>query len=269
MSDCRTMLLPSESSNRKKNYNKYLKLTQQEGAVIWGAKGLKKQVCKNSVKLTKNGKTQYVDDVYCFKLLDMSGNSDLSLLKYYIQENYVQGSTSGLTQDVNDLISCVGTDNGPVWASENRVKAFEDLFSKFDQRYKDDYERYNQQPFSSCAMPLNEMNVHTDIWKNKRPNSLFYDEPKGKCNVVTGDTIEKREQSLSKYLKCKMNGDVATTWPFGIEKSGSSDCPYKDGNYGMRTEAVNNKVDQMWNYNIQGVNDKNDKKYHHGGRKYD
>ena len=160
-------------------------------------------MCQNSVKITTGGKTSYEDDVYGFKMLDISGGSQLSLLNYYTQENYVQGSTKGLTDDINDQIACIDNGKGPVWASEERVNAFRKLFASFNDRYNLDYSRYHQQPFSACTMPLSEMNVHTGVWgKTQRPNSLFYAEPKGKCEVVSGNTPEERAKSLAAYLEC-------------------------------------------------------------------
>lgn len=219
--------------------------------VYVGGSGLKNQVCQNSVKITTGGKTSYEDDVYGFKMLDISGGSQLSLLNYYTQENYVQGSTKGLTDDINDQIACIDNGKGPVWASEERVNAFRKLFASFNDRYNLDYSRYHQQPFSACTMPLSEMNVHTGVWgKTQRPNSLFYAEPKGKCEVVSGNTPEERAKSLAAYLECEKKGGVGKTWPFGLEKSGASDCPYEDGKFGMRTEATNNNVNQLWAHNV-------------------
>ena len=215
--------------------------------VYVGGSGLKNQVCQNSVKITTGGKTKYEDDVYGFKMLDISGGSQLSLVNYYTQENYVQGSTRGLTDDINDQIACIDNGNGPVWASAERVKAFKQLFASFNDRYNLDYKRYNQQPFSACTMPLSEMNVHTGVWgTSQRPNSLFYAEPKGKCDVVTGNTPEVRAKSLNTYLECEKKRGVGKTWPFGLEKSGASDCPYEDGDFGMRKEAITNNVNQLW-----------------------
>jgi hypothetical protein len=213
--------------------------------VYVGGSDLKNRVCKNSVKIDD----KYIDDIYGFKLLDISGQNK-SLLDYYIKENYVQGSTTGLSKNINDLIACIGNNDQPNWASQDRVNAFESLFGTFQQRYTEDTKRYSQTPFSSCIMPLNEMNVHTDLWGNNRPNSLFYNEPQGKCNPVSGDSPEDRNKSLQQYLECENKGGTASSWPFGIEKSGASDCPYKDGDSGMRAESIRNKVNQLWSYNI-------------------
>ena len=235
--------------------------------VYVGGSGLKNQVCQNSVNVTTGGKTSYEDDVYGFKMLDISGGSQLSLVNYYTQENYVQGSTKGLTDDINDQIACIDNGKGPVWASEERVKAFRNLFASFNDRYNLDYSRYHQQPFSACTMPLSEMNVHTEVWgKTKRPNSLFYAEPKGKCEVVTGYTSEERAKSLAAYLECEKKGGVGKTWPFGLEKSGASDCPYEDGDSGMRKEAITNNVNQLWAPNVNQSHGGGSGKYypHHG-----
>lgn len=240
--------------------------------VYVGGSGLKNQVCQNSVKIKTGGKTEYEDDVYGFKMLDISGGSQLSLMNYYTQENYVQGSTQGLTDDINDQIACIDNGNGPAWASPKRVQAFRNLFASFNDRYNLDHGRYNQQPFSACTMPLSEMNVHTGVWgKTQRPNSLFYAEPKGKCDVVTGNTPKDRAKSLAAYLECEKKGGVGKTWPFGLEKSGASDCPYEDGDFGMRKEAINNNVNQLWAPNVNqshGGTGKHHYYPHHRKHKY-
>ena len=207
--------------------------------VYVGGSDIKNQVCKNSKQ--KEDDT-YENDVYGFKMLDISGGGYDTLVDYYAQERYVQGSSYGLTDEINDLITCVDDGNGPKWASEERVKAFRDMFSKFETRYTNDSSRYAQQPFSSCTMPLNEMNVYTDYWGENRPNALFYNEPTGKCKPVTD------AKSYAEYLTCEKGGDVASSWPFGIENSGASDCPYKDGSGGMRQEAINNGVKGLFRF---------------------
>jgi len=215
--------------------------------VYVGGSNLKNQVCQNSVKVKdSDGKTTYNDDVYGFKLLDISGGGQLSLIDYYTQQNYVQGSTEGMTDANSDLITCLDTGDGAVWASADRVAAFKNMFAQFSKRYENDYDTYKQIGFDTCIMPLSEMNVHNESWGGNRPNSLFYKEPDGKCDVVEGKTPEERSVSLKKYLECEKNGGTGKTWPFGIENSGASDCPYKDGSYGMRQQALNNKVNQLW-----------------------
>ena len=215
--------------------------------VYVGGSGLKNRVCQNSVPITDaKGKTVYNDDVYGFKLLDFSGGNQLSLVDYYSKSNYVQGSSVGMTDTRSDLITCLDTGSGPVWASTARMQAFKDMFSQFSKRYKLDYQVYKQTPFDTCLMPLSEMNVYTDTWKDNRPNSLFYKEPDGECSIIEGERVEERSEKLKKYLECENKGGVGKTWPFGIETSGASDCPYKDGNYGMRQQALKNNVNQLW-----------------------
>lgn len=207
--------------------------------VYIGGSKLKKRVCTNSIQ--KDDKT-YDDDVYGFKLLDISGNGYSSLIDYYAQEKYVQGSSAGLTDEINDLITCIDDGTGPKWGGKDRVKAFRDLFSKFKERYQADNSRYSQKPFSTCVMPLNEMNVSEDIWGKNRPNALFYNEPNGTCKPVTD------KKSYDKYVECESKGNVASSWPFGIENSGASDCPYKDGTSGMRQEAIDNGVKSLFKF---------------------
>ena len=134
------------------------------------------------------------------------------------------------------------------------MNAFNELFAQFNKRFENDYYRYSQQPFNTCIMPLNEMNVHTGTWGKNRPNALFYAEPSGNCPVVSGSTPENRAKSLATYLECENKGGTGKTWPFGIETSGASDCPYKDGSLGMRQEAIDNKVNQLWALNVNKSN---------------
>ena len=222
--------------------------------VYVGGSNLKNQVCQNTVTTKDSeGNTRYNDDVYGFKLLDISGGNQASLIDYYTQQNYVQGSSEGMTESNNDLITCMDTGSGPVWAGDARVAAFKSMFSQFSKRYETDYDIYKQIGFDTCIMPLSEMNVHTDTWGDNRPNALFYKEPSGKCDVVSGKTPEDRAASLQKYLECENKGGTAKTWPFGIQNSGASDCPYKDGKFGMRQQALNNDVDQLWAHTVNRV----------------
>jgi hypothetical protein len=207
--------------------------------IVWiGGSGLKNQVCKNSIKIGNN----YVDDIYGFKLLDFSGGGNNDLIQHYIKYGYVQGTSVGLTKELSDLICCIGSNSDVVFASKDRFAAFNSIFKSdmFNERYYRDYKLYKQTGFDACRMPLSEINVHQDVWKNNRPNALFYDKPNGKCKPV------KDEESYKEYVKCENEGNVASDWPFGITTSGASDCPYRDGRNGIRREAIDNNMTKLF-----------------------
>ena len=218
--------------------------------VYIGGSKVKDRVCKNSMKVGNN----FNDEVYGFKVLDITGNGDKSLIDYYTTQNYVQGSTTGLTDQLNDLITCIGDEAG---ASKKRKDAFISLFSQESDRFKDDRKRYRQNPFTSCIMPLNEMNVHKS-WNKNRANALWYNEPKGKCTPAVGKN-GGTGKSLAAYQACEQKGGTASSWPFGITTSGASDCPYEDGKFGMRKDAMDNKVTSMFAHSTKEGNTSGDK----------
>jgi len=210
--------------------------------VYIGGRNIKNRVCTNTVKTDKG----YDDDVYGFKLLDFTSGGDKNATQYYIDKNYVQGSTQSYSDQISDLIACIDNKDGFVFASPQRKQAFQQLFAmqNVTARYKDDAKNYNQTPFSTCMMPLNEMNVHAATWKDNRPNALFYDEPQGKCPPAT-------KVGYSAYQKCEAAGGTASEWPFGATNSGASDCPYRDGYGGMREESQTNKTTGLFTKPVQ------------------
>ena len=199
--------------------------------VYIGGSGLKNRLCRNSIKVGKD----YNDDVYGFKSLDFSGNGQKGLIEYYTKYGYVQGSTEGLSDDINNDITCINS-----FASEKRKQSFLSLLSPqlFKKRSEDDYYSYKRNPVSACQMPLSEINVYDPLWKDNRPNALFYKKPAGKCKPVTDSA------SYKEYVECEEKGGFASDWPFGITTSGASDCPYRDG--GIREQAERNKVTKLF-----------------------
>jgi len=140
------------------------------------------------------------EDPYSFKLLDITGGGNKNYLDFYIKYGFVQGSTtngdSNLTKDIT-----------------TRLKQDEDI--------------YNVVPFNACMMPLNEINVDPSIWKDYKPNMLFYDKPEGECDWKSNN-----------YNEC-----IKTGYPDGWVYSENNkiiscrDCPYEDAKNAIRDKA--------------------------------
>jgi len=153
------------------------------------------------------------------------------VLNNYLENDYVQGSTAGMTDDINDQLTLRS-------ASGDRKNAFLSLMTtqNVEKRYDNDVKVYKQKAFSACEMPLNEMNVHSDSWGDNRPNSMFYDEPSGDCNVVYSDSATS--STWKDYKNCENDGGTASSWPFGLTALDCTDCYYEDGEDGIRQKAV-------------------------------
>jgi hypothetical protein len=142
------------------------------------------------------------ENPYSFKMLDVTGGGDLSMLDFYTKYGFVQGSN-------------VNGDSNAVEDTQKRLQA--------------DEKRYKAQPFNACAMPLNEQNVDPKLWGKHTANELFMTKPSGKCEWDNPD-----------YEQCIAGGGTPSGWAYaGADGSVVTcrDCPYQDKPGSVRTHA--------------------------------